>query len=165
MVLLLQCTQMRERIPLEDSEAEFNLSTKELFQCLAKVRSEKRCEQCDGNGFPETWDDGATFHCSQCKGGSSFQDEERCVKERMALRRIAVLDRRSAPTELTREENQVNRGVRVSWLKSFAKQHARALGSGRCEVGTFAQHSKPTNGGNPPFLYSHFFSSSASNGP
>eukprot|EP00959_Pyramimonas_sp_CCMP1952_P210753 4410310-Pyramimonas_sp.AAC.1 len=104
---------------LSAEEEGFKASSKELFSRVREVRSEKRCQHCVGAGFPESWDEGATFHCSRCK--KKYNDEERYALERLAMERVELIDARDAPCETSRAEEKVGRGVRVSWLKSFAQ--------------------------------------------
>eukprot|EP00240_Pyramimonas_obovata_P004351 CAMPEP_0118950670 /NCGR_PEP_ID=MMETSP1169-20130426/51793_1 /TAXON_ID=36882 /ORGANISM="Pyramimonas obovata, Strain CCMP722" /LENGTH=345 /DNA_ID=CAMNT_0006897559 /DNA_START=163 /DNA_END=1197 /DNA_ORIENTATION=+ len=101
-----------------------------LFARLSKLKEDEPCEYCaevfgGGGGFPETWNDGMTFHCSQCK--QVFPGKQRQTLEVQAKELLEALDRRDAPDEPTRERRQVGRGVKVAWLKQFARGTSRAM--------------------------------------
>ena len=101
-----------------------------LFARLSKLKEEEPCLYCadvfgGGGGFPETWDDGMTFHCSQCK--TVFPNKLRQTLEVEAKELLEALDQRDAPDEPTREGRQLARGVQVGWLKQFARGACKAV--------------------------------------
>ena len=70
-----------------------------------------------GNGFAETWDCGATWHCFDCK--EPIVDNARAGAERTAMQAVISLDAARAPTVEARDAQQFARAVSVSWLKKF----------------------------------------------
>jgi len=98
-----------------------------LAECAA-AEAEAPCTGCPPPGVqrrparaaaPETWDEGASFHCAKCK--TAFASERRQAAERHAMEVVAAEDARAAPpTEAEREEAMVQRGVSVQWLRTFA---------------------------------------------
>eukprot|EP00959_Pyramimonas_sp_CCMP1952_P418312 8763394-Pyramimonas_sp.AAC.1 len=109
-------------VAVDGEVTDFEESTEHLFRRLAKIRVKERCIHCNGNGFPETCDEGASFHCLKCR--KNFPVLERQRLERLAMERVPLLDVRDAPSDDIREKQQICRGVRVSWLKAFGQQHS-----------------------------------------
>ena len=72
----------------------------------------------------ETWDNGNSFHWADDKSAIS---ECRQRAEQAAAMAVIRLDEVEAPTVTVREAQQVKRGVKVRWLKSFAKSECSSL--------------------------------------
>ncbi|KAK3257737.1 hypothetical protein CYMTET_33188, partial [Cymbomonas tetramitiformis] len=73
------------------------------------------CHKC-GGVFPETWDMGQSFHCYDCK---TALPEGRKQAELRALRAVVATD---TAAECSDEARLVGCGVRVAWLKRFARE-------------------------------------------
>eukprot|EP00976_Prorocentrum_cordatum_P081377 1184382-Prorocentrum_minimum.AAC.1 len=82
------------------NDVEYAVNSAMLFAKLAKLKEEDPCGHClkvfgGGGGFPETWDDGMTFHCSRCK--TVFPDPQRQTLEESTGRLYLPVSLNSAP--------------------------------------------------------------------
>ncbi len=99
--------------------------------CSAAHEAERLCVACQcGNLDLETYDGGEHFHCYNGAGHGWTQfvinDADRIAAEKKAAAAVRMLDEASAPTVAVREAGQLNRGVRLGWLKQFMDEHGCA---------------------------------------
>uniref|UniRef100_A0A7S0WNZ7 Uncharacterized protein n=1 Tax=Pyramimonas obovata TaxID=1411642 RepID=A0A7S0WNZ7_9CHLO len=95
-------------------------STKHAFTCLAEARLEERCPKCNAHGFPETWDEGVSHHCSNCRTEDSARNHN--SPRSFTSEYSEIYYGWDAPCEEATNEQQATYRKQMAWFEAFARR-------------------------------------------